>query len=65
MGRKADPPVIRGMKKIREFFDDASESTIRRWEKGGLPLYRNPRLMAIREELFEWARRHRKRVKTT
>ena len=63
MRRRVEPPVIRGMKKICQFFDGASESTIRRWEQNGLPLYRKPHLMAIREELLAWMRNQEQREK--
>ncbi len=63
MARQSEPPVIRGMKKLRQFFDDASASTILRWEKDGLPLYRNPHVMGIREEMLAWVRARKRREK--
>jgi hypothetical protein len=55
-GRPAHTEVVVGWQEIAGFFSrDLSPRTAQRWEQTrGLPVYRNPRPMAIKKELLAW-----------
>lgn len=65
--RRAQEPddVLTGWKEIARWFRKHHE-TVQRWEQTrGLPIYHNPRPMALIEDLKAWVRREKRKGNPT
>lgn len=65
MGRLVNDQVLTGWKEIARWFRK-HQDTVQRWEKTReLPIHRNPRPMALIEDLKAWVKREQRKGNPT
>lgn len=57
-GRPVKRSALNGWKEISHFCG-VSLITARRWGRRGMPHYKNPHVVAFREEIIEWIKSHK------